>query len=231
MASDDAEQHPESLPPGQRSRPDFPRFGLPAFARRWSRIPDEPTLRVGGAVSEALTLEARELRTLPRRAQTSDLHCVTTWSTQRLRWGGVRFSDFYEQVVARARPRAGCAYVVFKGLDGFRASLPLEDALAPDVLLADLLNDAPLSPEHGAPLRLVAPAHYGYKSVKHLTAIELRADGARSLAGAMEHPRGRVDSEERGQALPGWAWRRIWRAVLPVYLRWFEWQSRRPPID
>lgn len=138
------------------------------------------------------------------------------------------FSDFYEQVVLpRAGPRADCAYVVLRGLDGFRTSLPLTDALAPDVLLADRLDDAALTLEHGAPLRLIAPAHYAYKSVKHLAAIELRQTGVRSLAGPGEHPRGRVDLEQRGQGLPGWAYRQLWRAVLPAYGRWFQRQSQR----
>jgi DMSO/TMAO reductase YedYZ molybdopterin-dependent catalytic subunit len=50
--------------------------------------------------------------------------------------------------------------------------LLLSDLLAAEVLLADILDGLPLSMEHGAPLRLVAPAHYGYKSVKHLSGIE-----------------------------------------------------------
>jgi DMSO/TMAO reductase YedYZ molybdopterin-dependent catalytic subunit len=225
MASD--ERH-ESLPPGQRARPDFPRFGLPAFASRWPRVPTAPKLSVGGEVTESLTVDLCELATLPRRTQRSDLHCVTTWSALGMRWGGVRFRDFYEQIIVpRAEPAAGCAYVVFRGLDGFRTSLPLEDALAPDVLIADELDGAALPLEHGAPRRLVAPAHYAYKSVKHLSAIEMRRAGVRSLAGPGEHPRGRVDLEERGTTLPGWACRRIWRAGLPAYLRWFQWQSRR----
>ena len=221
------ERH-ESLPPGQRARHNFPRFGLPAFASRWPQVPAAPTLSVGGEVTEPLTVDAQELATLARRTQRSDLHCVTTWSALGLRWSGVGFRDFYEQIIVpRARPGAGCSYVLFRGFDGFRTSLPLEDALASDVLIADELDGAPLPLEHGAPLRLVAPAHYAYKSLKHLSAIEMRSAGVRSLAGHREHPRGRVDLEERGTALPGWAYRRIWRAALPVYLRWFQWRSRR----
>lgn len=228
MATDAVERRGASLPPGQRARRDFPRFGLPAFARRWPQVPTSWGLRVDGDVAEPFTVDARELATLPRRTQTSDLHCVTTWSKLRLGWSGVCFSDFYEQVVIpRARPRAGCAYIVLRGLDGYRTSLHLTDVLAPDVLLADRLDDAPLTLEHGAPVRLVAPAHYGYKSVKHLTAIELRQTGVPGSAGRKEHPRGRVDLEERGQGFPGWAYRLLWRAVLPSYGRWFERQSRR----
>ncbi len=61
----------------------------------------------------------------------------------------------------------------FEGADGFSASLLLDDPLAQDVLLADGLDGQPLPLEHGAPLRLVAPAHYGFKSVRHLRTIGL----------------------------------------------------------
>lgn len=40
-------------------------------------------------------------------------------------------------------------------------SLPIADLLVPAVLLADRLGGEPLSFARGAPLRLVAPAHYG----------------------------------------------------------------------
>jgi DMSO/TMAO reductase YedYZ molybdopterin-dependent catalytic subunit len=77
-------------------------------------------------------------------------------------------------IVPAARPGFGASarYVIVSALDGMRAGLPIADALADDVLLADTMDGAPLSAEHGAPLRLVAPAHVGYKSVKHVSAID-----------------------------------------------------------
>jgi DMSO/TMAO reductase YedYZ molybdopterin-dependent catalytic subunit len=96
------------LPAGQRSREVFPRFGLPRFATRW---PDAaPTaLRVTGEVRHPQELLPSELAALPRREQTADLHCVTTWSVLRLRWGGMPFRDFYDRVVVpRAQPLADC---------------------------------------------------------------------------------------------------------------------------
>ena len=224
-----------ALPPGQRAYGDFPRFGLPRFATRW---PDAAPaiLRVTGEVDQPLELLPADLAALPRHEQTVDLHCVTTWTAVELRWEGVPFGDFYERVVVpRARPHPGCSYVVMTGLDGYRTSLPLEDLLAADVLLADHIDGKPLPAEHGAPLRLVAPSHYGYKSVKHLASIALRREAVPGLAGWKEHPRGRVALEERGQILPGWAYRWLLRAVLPAYAQWFRRRSaashpqRRPP--
>lgn len=112
-----------------------------------------------------------------RSEQVSDFHCVTTWSVRGLRWGGVLFRDFYRELIrSQVCPMQDASLVVFVGQDGYRNALPLELLLADDVMLADTLDGEPLSAEHGAPRRLVAPAHYGYKSVKHLCRIEFRRD-------------------------------------------------------
>jgi DMSO/TMAO reductase YedYZ molybdopterin-dependent catalytic subunit len=52
-------------------------------------------------------------------------------------------------------------------------SLPVQDAMAADNLLAFAMNGKPLAPEHGFPLRLVAPGWYGMAQVKWLTRIEV----------------------------------------------------------
>ena len=138
------------LPPGQKERADFPRFGLTQFARRF---PDETSraLDVVGDVEQELRL-SDALDGLPRVEQVSDFHCVTTWSRRTLAWGGVRFVDFYESVVVpRARPRPQATLVALRGQDGARTDMLLADLLSPDVLLADTLDGKPLTVEHGAP--------------------------------------------------------------------------------
>jgi DMSO/TMAO reductase YedYZ molybdopterin-dependent catalytic subunit len=188
------------LPAGQREIADFPRFGLTPFALRFPRRLQNATLRISGDVEQELELGV-ELLGVPRSEQVSDFHCVTTWTRRGLCWGGVRFGAFYREVVVpRAVPVARADFVVLRGQDGARTSLPLEDLLADDVLLADRLDGEPLGIAHGAPLRLVAPAHYGYKSVKHLDGIEFwqseenyRPFGFRFMV----HPRARVAREAR----------------------------------
>ena len=213
------------LPPGQRAWDRFPRFGLPRFAARW---PDQAPilLRITGELASPLELLADDLACLPRREQTSDLHCATTWTACKLHWGGVSFTDFYQQIVVpRAQPDADCRHAVLTGRDGYRTSLPLEDLLGSDVLLADHLDGRPLSAEHGAPLRLIAPRHYGYKNVKYLASIRLQRDPAPGLAGWKDHSRGRVALEERGLRLPARTYRWLLRALLPAYECWFRRRS------
>ena len=183
-------------------------------------------LRIGGDVLTPLEIGRPELARLPRIEQRSDFHCVTTWTRRDLQWGGLRFRDFYEQIVLPlAGAPADAGFVVLHGQDGARTSMPLQDLLAPDVLLADSLDGEPLSIAHGAPLRLLAPAHYGYKSVKHLKRIEFwrsAADYRPFGLRFMVHPRARVALEERGQWVPGWLLRYLYRPLIRPTVRRFE---------
>ena len=207
-----------NLPPGQYELDRFPRFGLSQFANRFPKETRQVALEITGDIDEFITV-SDELLDLPRIDQTSDFHCVTTWTRRSLQWSGFRFSDFYEQIVIpRARPQQDTPFVFLRGQDGYATSLPLADLLADTVLLADRLNGELLSIEHGAPLRLVAPAHYGYKSPKHLCAVEFWSNDPQYRSPApfrfMSHPRARVALEERGAGVPGWLLRYLYRPVV-----------------
>jgi DMSO/TMAO reductase YedYZ molybdopterin-dependent catalytic subunit len=205
------------LPAGQYERTDFPRFGLTQFADRFPHNIDRVEITVLGEVDQQITVSDQLLQ-LPRIEQVSDFHCVTTWSKRSLAWSGFRFSDFHEKIVKpQARPQNGANFIVLKGQDGARTSLPLDDLLPSNVLLADRLNGKPLSIEHGAPLRLVAPAHYGYKSVKHLQRVEFWSNDRKYKPSGlrfMHHPRARVALEERAIGAPGWVFRWLYRPLV-----------------
>lgn len=213
------------LPPGQYEIENFPRFGLIPFADRFPTQIETVQIQIAGDIQTTATVST-ELERIPRVEQCSDFHCVTTWSRRSLQWSGFRFTDFYQQIVVPAAgPFPDAAFVVLRGQDGYRSSLPLEDLMAPNVLLADRLGGQPLPIAHGAPLRLVAPAHYGYKSVKHIYRIEFwrssanyRPVGFRFMA----HPRARVANEERGQWVPGWVLRYLYRPLVRPTASRFE---------
>lgn len=219
-----------SLPPGQKEIAAFPRFGLLQFANRFPRQTSRIELEIKGRVGNPIHLH-NALEGLPRVEQTSDFHCVTTWTRRSLRWGGVRFVDFYEQVIApTVCPESEATLVVLSGQDGARTSMLLADLLAPEVLLADTLDGIALDVDHGAPMRLVAPAHYGYKSVKYLSRIEFLQEGdeyRRSGPRFMEHPRARVALEERGRWVPGWILRYVYRPLIAGTVAWFAKASTR----
>lgn len=64
-------------------------------------------------------------------------------------------------------------YVNFYSFDGvYTESLKLSEALDPSVLLAYEMDGQPLEQAQGAPLRLIVPKMYGYKSIKWLNRVE-----------------------------------------------------------
>ena len=204
-----------TLPPGQRAIASFPRFGLPRFANRFPGKPEVVRFELSNDGRVVGEVGPDRWVALPRTIQLSDLHCVTTWSSLGHRWEGVGFRDF---CTAFALDQAGQdRLVVFRGSDGYHAALPLVDLLQPEVLLADRLDGAPLPVAHGAPLRLVAPAHYGYKNVKHIERIEFGVHPGRYRPAGPDfimHPRARVAVEERGVGFPGWLLRRAYRPLI-----------------
>lgn len=212
-----------ALPPGQRLHlGPPPRFGLDAYMRRRAVTPSDFKLRIDGDVEQALEFSVDEIFTV-RGELLSDLHCVTTWSAVGLRWSGRSFRSLWEDVILpRARPHAGVAYLRVRGLDGYAATIPLEEALHENTFLADRLDHQPLG-DHGAPLRLVLPQLYAYKSVKHLCRIELTVTALPPSAGRLlGHPRGRVDLEERSGVGAQRLFRWLYRLLLPVFL----WRAR-----
>jgi len=82
-------------------------------------------------------------------------------------------------VLAMAKPKPAARYVVFRCFDKDQAgseyyeSLDLTQAAHPQTMLALELNDAPIDPDHGAPVRLRIPTQLGYKSAKWVRGIEL----------------------------------------------------------
>ena len=158
--------------------------------------------------------------TRPRRYR-GRLHCVTTWSVTDLHWSGWLLRDVWEHlIVPLAQPSGSARYLRAIGADRYNAALDIGDALSADVLVADRLDGELLSPAHGAPLRLVAPAHYGYKNVKHLVALTVHVEPPSTSGGSIQHPRARVGFEERHATISGrllrWPYRLL---IVPIALR------------
>ena len=160
---------PTRLPPGQYLTEKWPVLHagtVPATdLSTWD-------VRVFGAVERELTLNWEELKRLPSRDVTVDIHCVTRWSRFDTSFTGVHWSELAKLV----RPKAEARYVIAHAEQGFTSNLPLEALEADDALIAYAADGQPLTPEHGWPLRLMAPSRYFWKSAKWLRGLELRSN-------------------------------------------------------
>lgn len=156
----------DRLPPGQTLVKDWPVLDLglqPAVAR------EECRLRVEGLVANPLALDWDAIMALPQADLVCDIHCVTQWSRYDNRFTGVRVSD----VLAAARVKDEGRFVSLTSHDGYTTNLPMAEFDVPDALLAHSWEGAPLTRQHGAPLRLVLPKLYFWKSPKWLMRIEI----------------------------------------------------------
>ncbi|MDS9466884.1 protein-methionine-sulfoxide reductase catalytic subunit MsrP [Paracoccus sp. MBLB3053] len=112
------------------------------------------------------------------------LRCVEAWS-MIIPWLGVPLSS----VLKKAGPTSGAKYVAFqtlldpdqmpaqrssRGIDWpYREGLRLDEAMNPLTILATGLYGRVLPNQNGAPIRLVVPWKYGFKSIKSIVAITL----------------------------------------------------------
>lgn len=138
-------------------------------------------LEVTGLAGGARQLTLADVRALPRREMVTEFKCIEGWSAV-VRWAGARFSDFaerYPPATPSGRPYDPARdphdvppFVAMATPDEeYFVGLDTDSALHPQTLLAWELNGEPLTPEHGAPLRLVIPVKYGIKNIKRIGRI------------------------------------------------------------
>jgi DMSO/TMAO reductase YedYZ molybdopterin-dependent catalytic subunit len=160
-------------------------------------------LALGGLVERPQRLSLADLKARPRREVDFTLECSGNTGLPffiggigNARWAGTPLAP----VLQRAGVRKDGIEVVFWGADEgtetirdnhgvlgpdglpgveltiteqFARSMTLEDAMNPENLLCYEMNGGPLPPEHGFPVRLIAPGWYGVANVKWLTRIEV----------------------------------------------------------
>ena len=160
----------QPMPPGQRFISTFPIYDI--VAPRPAVDLTSYRFVVDGAVENELVLTWKELMDLPKIELIADFHCVTRWSKPSLTWIGIPL----EVILERVRPKASAVQVMAHSLDGYTTNVPMPYLTAGDVILAVALNGRPLTPEHGAPLRLIVPQLYAWKSAKYLCRLEFQFD-------------------------------------------------------
>ena len=150
-------------------------------------------LAVGGLAgrTDDLLLTLDDIKRLPRTEMTTEFKCIEGWS-MIVNWAGVRFSDFVAAVRPNTksgnpadisnRPGDLLPYVSLVTPDeGYFVGWDIESILHPQTLLAYEMNGAPLTSEHGAPLRLASPTKYGIKQIKRIGRIEFTAERPRDF--------------------------------------------------
>ncbi|MFI0355602.1 molybdopterin-dependent oxidoreductase [Actinomadura sp. 9N407] len=134
------------------------------------RTPAQYKMTVGGLVRGARTFSMADLAALPQTHLTRDFQCVTGWRVPEVMWAGVALPDLLDAVGVSPRARA----VRFTSFDGvYTESLTMDQARRRDVLVATQMLGAPVTHDHGGPVRLFVAPMYGYKSLKWLGGIEL----------------------------------------------------------
>ena len=171
MLSDDNSGKRKDLPPGQKPikhlliwgkdhptiRGSVPKIDL----RKW-------ILTIEGEVKKPIKLSWNDLLKLPTVESVSDFHCVEGWSVLGLKWEGIRF----KHIVTMVEPEENVKFVSFECADGYTTSLSLEKLLGDNILLVYKLDGKYLEEGIGAPLRLVVPDKYAYKSAMWITRIK-----------------------------------------------------------
>ena len=163
-----AETRPDGrprLPPGQQAVEKIPDMGgTPGTATvaDWS-------LRVHGEIERPVVLSYKELLELDQVHIVCDIHCVTGWTLLDASWSGVRLGTIMDSV----RPRRSGKFIIFEAAGGYTSNVPMSDARQENVILAHSFFGEKLQRAHGAPVRMVIPDRYFYKSAKWLEAVKV----------------------------------------------------------
>jgi DMSO/TMAO reductase YedYZ molybdopterin-dependent catalytic subunit len=124
---------------------------------------------VDGLVRTPVTLSEHAIRSMIFESRSWDLHCVSGWSKLECLWEGVPAARLID--AAHPQSEARCVMATAVG-NGYSSCFTLHRARRS--LLAWRLDGADLSPEHGGPLRFVAPpTKWGYKGVKWISRLTL----------------------------------------------------------
>ncbi len=127
-------------------------------------------LEVSGLVERPMTFTLADLEAMPTTSFVKTFQCVTGWKVPDVHWEGVKLSHILKTVGVKSEAVA----LSFESYDrADTESLTLDQAQLPDVIVAHRMLGAPVTAEHGGPVRLYVAPMFGYKSLKWLSAIRV----------------------------------------------------------
>lgn len=127
-------------------------------------------LAVSGLVTHTAMYTLADLQAMKQTSFVRTFQCVTGWRVPDVHWSGVPLSSLLDL----AQPTATATAVRFRSFDGtYTESMTLQEARRSDVIVALQMLGAPVTHDHGGPVRMYSASMYGYKSTKWLSAIEL----------------------------------------------------------
>ena len=178
---------------------------------------DSWTLEVDGAVERPLRLSLDDLREREAAEHAVTMECAGNgralldphvvsqpWLRDAVgtaRWRGTPLRS----LLTEAGVAGNAVDVTFIGLDrgveaeveqAYARSIPLDEAMRDEVLLAYEMNGAPLLPQHGFPVRVVVPGWYGMTNVKWLTRVSVRTEPFDGYQQARAYRLRRDDADE-----------------------------------
>jgi drug/metabolite transporter superfamily protein YnfA len=133
----------------------------PATIWAFDQVPLTSDRPIELITTERRAFMATQLLALPPTEVVATLDCTSGWASTR-RWSGVRLASLTDSVDRRVRVTS---------VTGHSATFSPDEVKT--LLLATHVDGDVLTPEHGAPVRLVAPLHRGFMWVKWVTRIEV----------------------------------------------------------
>ena len=125
-------------------------------------------LTVDGLVDRPTTYTLADLQAMPQTTLVKDVQCVTGWRVPNTEFGGVLLSELLDRAGVKPEGKA-LRFTCFDGV--YSESLTLAEARRPDVMVAHQMDKAPVTRDHGGPVRLYVAPMYFYKSAKWLSGI------------------------------------------------------------
>ena len=129
-------------------------------------------LKVEGSVEHPLALSLDDLRSRPRQTQALTLSCISNPVGGDLIGTTVWTGTPFKGILDEAGLKPGVLEIAIEAADDFYESVPLAEAMDPRTLLVYEMNGEPLPAEHGFPLRIYIPGHFGMKQPKWITRME-----------------------------------------------------------